>query len=64
MIFSQKGVIGFDFDMTLVDTSKSLRKTLGAMLDYETERNINYSTLSGLSLEKILLNFFQYKMFH
>ena len=58
-LMDMKATIGFDFDMTLVDTSNSLIATL---MEIFPDKNIvsddNFSVqLSGLPLDQILLHF-------
>jgi phosphoglycolate phosphatase-like HAD superfamily hydrolase len=54
-----KATIGFDFDMTLVDTSNSLIATLGEIFpDKNIMQDDNFSfQLNGLPLDQILLHF-------
>ena len=58
-IIDVKATIGFDFDMTLVDTSKSLIATLRQIFpDKNILQDNNFSSkLSGLPLDQILLHF-------
>ena len=51
--------IGFDFDMTLVDTSNSLLETLKVVFPREYKLQIEQSKfqLNGLPLDQILLNY-------
>ena len=58
-----KNVIAFDFDMTLVDTSRSLEKTLEAMLPRNPVLNFDYNQLSGLPLKDILQKLFPQRDF-
>ena len=58
-----KKVVAFDFDMTLVDTSKSLEKTLEAMLPRKLGPDFDYNQLTGLPLKEILQRLFPQRDF-